>query len=623
MIREIDKLISNLEQYIKDNVYHNVETERVELKDLSHGDDWNELYKTVNAFLNTKGGIIIIGIKEDTKNKQLKFTDFQRNNEEKIKLITTKFTDENNNNLELFDYINPNLFEIKPFLKGNICVIFVEKLPEDQKYVYYKGFAYERQLTGDHKIPQDKINRQKELKDEFANSTELQLVPNATLSDLDVDKLNDFIIRLNTDKKVETIKADIESAISFLNRKRMIRDYNPTLLGMLVCGNNIFDYVGGRCEVDAYFETGKELADDRKVYTENIIQLMESSWNFTFSKIGIGISTQKGGVSLFEYPEDIIRETINNALAHRDYNSDRFTILRILNNKLIEIRNPGRFREEHILYADIPIKLRRIIPIPKAKNPNLADILKVYKRWEGRGIGMSTLTNYALNNQIDVPYYRLYSENEIGLFIQKGKVFDEESEIWLNSFNKFILTQTNGIELSDEEKTVLTYLYKSEKLNEIELYTVNLTPDNNHFSVINKLIKYGLIEKLTQSTNIIQVYKINTILTKTDYTKELRNLYGGAYDSLSMILKEILQSIHHYNEYSLVSEISANIIGNYLFYKKFGKNEFDLKSYNNFKRNIRNYMNKLESEGFVFNESSKKYNYKINYSYNRKPSLFD
>ena len=535
MIREIDKIISNLEQYISQNIYHNIETERFELKDLSQGDDWNELYKTINAFLNTKGGIIIVGIKEDIKNKQLKFTDFQRNNEEKLKLIPTKFTDENGKDLLLSDYVNPSLFEIKPFLSGHICVVFVEKLPEDQKYVYYKGVAYERQLTGDHKVPQEKINRQIEVKEEFTKSTELQLVPNATLSDLDIDKLNDFIIRLNTDKKVETVKADIESAMSFLTRKRMLRDYNPTLLGMLVCGNNIFDYLGGRCEVDAYFETGKELADDRKVYQENIIQLMESAWNFTFSKIGIGISTQKGGVSLFEYPEDIIRETINNALAHRDYNSDRFTILRVINNKLIEIRNPGKFREEHILYSDSPIKLRRIIPIPKAKNPNLADILKIYKRWEGRGIGMSTLTNYALNNQIDVPYYRLYNENEIGLFIQKGKVFDEESEIWMNSFDKFILKQTNGIGLSDEEKIVLTYLYKSEKLNEIELYTVNLTPDNNHFSVINKLLNYGLIEKLSQSTNIIQIYKVNNTLKITDYTKELRILFGGAYDSLSVI----------------------------------------------------------------------------------------
>jgi len=47
-----------------------------------------------------------------------------------------------------------------------------------------------------------------------------------------------------------------------------------------------------------------------------------------------------------------------------------------LNNEYLEIRNPGQFRQEQIFIAEKPIKIRRIIPIPKARNPNLADILK-------------------------------------------------------------------------------------------------------------------------------------------------------------------------------------------------------------------------------------------------------
>ena len=158
----------------------------------------------------------------------------------------------------------------------------------------------------------------------------MEFVPNATVEDLDIDKLNDYIIRLNSVVKVEAFKSDLQSALPFLNRKKFIRDGSPTLLGMLVCGKHIFDHVGGKCELDSYYETGSSLANDNKNYKDNIIPLMESGWNFTFSKIGTGISVQQGGTVIYEYPEDVIRETINNALAHRDYKSDRFSILRVL-----------------------------------------------------------------------------------------------------------------------------------------------------------------------------------------------------------------------------------------------------------------------------------------------------
>jgi len=626
-MRTIDKILSTLEQYVKDKTYHPVETDQLELKDLSGGDDWQELYKTICAFLNTKGGIIIVGVKEDTKNKCYKFTGFSstQSTEEKIKNFPNLFTNKIGTPLKLSDYINPNLIEIKPFLDGNVCLVFVEKLPEDKKYVFYNGNAYERQLTGDHKLSKEKIEKQEDLVEELRNAVELELAPSATIDDLDVDKLNDFIIRLNSDKKVETLKSDISASLSFLNRKKFIRDNSPTLLGMLVCGRNIFDFVGGKCEVDAYFETGNKLANDQKIYKDNIIPLMESAWAFIFSKINVGVSVQHGGTATYDdYPEDVVRETINNALAHRDYTSDRFSILRIKNNEFIEIRNPGKFRQEQIVYHDdSTIRLRRIIPVPKPRNVNLADILKVYKRWEGRGIGMATLVNYALGNYIDVPYYLLYPGSEIGLFIPKGKVLDEESINWLKSFNKYILDKTNGIELTERQQVVLAYLYKSEKLNSVEKYTVNLTADNNHFDVITNLISWGLIEKLPQSTPELQLFRVDPILRKEDFTMELRAIFGFNYDTLSLILKNILQAIYLHNEFSSVSEVSANLIGNFLYLKSQKTPQIDLKEFNNFKRKVRNEINKLETKRFIVRKCEGKPNYEINKAFHHSLSLFD
>ena len=622
-MREIDKILLQIEDHIKAGTHSSVETEKIELKDLSGGTDWNELHKSVCAFLNSKGGIVIIGIKEDTKQKHFKFTGLNPNNESKIKELPTLFADDEGIKIDLNEYVRPDLIEIKPFLTGQVCLVFVEKLPDELKYVKYRGVAYERQGTGDHRIPDEKILKQKELKEEIKNAVELEFVPNASLDDLDVDQLNDYIIRLNSVVKVETFKSDIPSAIPFLNRKKFIRDGSPTLLGMLVCGKHLFDHVGGKCELDAYFKTGFSLADDQKIYKDNINPLMESGWNFAFSKTGTGVSVQRGGTVIYEYPEEVIRETINNALAHRDYKSDRPSFLSIQNNDFIEIRNPGKFKQEQLFYDEQPVRLRRIIPVPKRQNANLADVLKAYNRYEGMGIGMASLTNFALNNAIDVPFYRIYNENEIGLFIPKGRVLDENAISWLLSFHKYILKKTNGIELTEEQKTVLAYFWKSELLNADEKFTINLTPDNNHFEVIKDLENWRLITKLPQSNLEIQIYQLDPILHKTDFRAEMREVFGGAFDSLSKISQEALLSVYQHNEYGTFAEISANLISNHLYFRQHSSVNVDLKDFGNYKRKIRNEMNKLERSQYIVRKSEGKPDYEINRVFQRTPSIFD
>ncbi len=611
-MREIDKIIRRIEECIATNSFYPVETDKIELKDLSGGSDWRELHKTACAFLNSKGGIIIIGIKEDTRNRKFIFTGFNQETEPKIKDLPTVFTDSEGKTLDLQDIIRPDLMEVKPFLGGQVCLVFVEKLPEEMKYVFYRGAAFERQITGDHKIPPDKIQKQKEFKEDIIRSTELDYVPNATLNDLDIDKLNDFIFRLNSVVKVESYKPDIQSAIPFLSRRKFLRDGSPTLLGMLVCGKEPFDHLGGRCEIDAYYESGVNLADDKKIYTDNILPLMESGWNFTFGKIGTGVSVQKGGSSVFEYPEEVIRETINNALAHRDYKSDRFCLLRIRNNDFIEIRNPGRFRQEQIVYTDDPVRLRRIIPLPKRQNAHLSDVLKAYNRYEGRGIGMASLTNFALDNEIDIPYFRLYGENEIGLFIPKGKVLDANSMVWLKSFNKYIKLRTGGIELSEEEKTVLAYFRKSELLNDAEKFTVNLTPDNNHFNVIKQLEKWKLLKRVPQNDMSVLIFLVDPVLLKDDFSVEIIRLIGGTYTQLTRDSQEIIEAVYLHQEYGTESDISANLISNYLYYKNRSAGAVGVEELANFKRKVRGIINKLEKTRLIRRKTTNRPNYEIN-----------
>jgi ATP-dependent DNA helicase RecG len=621
---EIAKFIAQVEDCITNGQYKAIETDKVELKDLSGGDDWKELYKTTCAFLNSKGGIIIIGINENRLERKYTLTGYSDGNEDKLKSLPKQFTDDSGKVCDLSEYIRPDSFEIIEFMGKRLCAVFVEKLPEDQKFVLFKGIAYERNLTGDHKISPENVIRQKELRKELELSRELTPVPDATIDNIDIDKINDYIQRLNQDIKVETYKSDVISAVSFLERKKFIVKEKPTLLGMLVCGNHIHDIIGARCQVDCFVESPEKIAENKKSYRDNIIQLLERSYSFIISSISTGISVERGGTRILEYPERLIRETINNALAHRDYSVNRFVIVTVNPGKTIEIRNPGKFREEQIIRVEGEFPLRRVIPVPKATNPRLADILKYFDRWEGKGWGMSSLTNAALNNDIDLPWYFLYSDNDIGLFIPKGKVLDDEIKGWLKIFSKYILSKTNGYSLNTEQETALAYFLKSERFNKQEKYTIALTPDNNHFSVINELEGWGLIYKHPKSPQLHPIYLVDRQLLQSDFTKELRDIFGGDYDELGKLYKEVLNVVYHFNEFSLaINDINAAQVGDFLYYKQ-NPRILDVKHYNDYKRRIRTIIKNLTNKRFLLQEKEKgrKY-YTINRDYERTQSLFD
>ncbi len=177
---------------------------------------------------------------------------------------------------------------------------------------------------------------------------------------------------------------------------------------------------------------------------DNVLQLMESSLGYLLRNIQVGISAEGGGMAVPQYPEEVLRETVNNALAHRDYSVDKQVTMAIKPGVHIAIRNPGRFLPTLIIEdGNAAIPIRRILPEAKPRNPKLADVLRVYRKWEGRGIGMATLVNLCLANRIDLPYYRIYSE-EVGLHLCAGKLLDERMERLFESFNQHLAGRLEG-----------------------------------------------------------------------------------------------------------------------------------------------------------------------------------
>src|SRR3989304_2651795 len=132
-MKTIEKILTQIELCITQNKYEPVETDKIELKDLSGGVS-AELYKSTCAFLNAEGGMIIIGIHEDASNKKYVLKGYNPEIENALKELSKKFTREDNSPVDLSNSFPT--YEIKEFMDSRVCIVYIEKLDEEQKYVF-------------------------------------------------------------------------------------------------------------------------------------------------------------------------------------------------------------------------------------------------------------------------------------------------------------------------------------------------------------------------------------------------------------------------------------------------------------------------------------------------------
>lgn len=608
----INDILSKIQSSLETGKFIPIETEIVELKDLSTGGVWKSLKETVCAFLNTNGGYIIAGIHE--RNMQYVLNGFNRNNESNLIDLRSKiFQVDNGTFPDLSDYL---FFEYEDFQNANLVVVFVRPLPEDLKYLKFDGIYYERILSQDKKIPDTKLLQHQEYKQELEYAKEITPINKASLNDLSLDKINHYITLLNREIRKETLKADLQQSMSFLARHYFIRQEQITTLGMLICGDDPFHFLENRVEVDCYLDTGESIAKDKKIFRNDVISLMEDTFKFVWGNIKIGRSVSEGGSTEPEYPEDLIREVINNALAHRDYYSNNFIAVTIKPNEYLEIKNPGSFKQKlTVSHHTHEIQVRRIIPgIPETKNPKLASALKVFEKIESRGRGMATLVNACLTNKIDLPYYDLSNPDTICLRIPSGKLIDEQIESWLNSFQKYIHEKL-GDDLTFHHKAVLAYFYKSEVLNRKRLYTILLTESNNHFNVIESLKRAGLIFEHPSSTENAPLYMVDRELMKDDFSSELKAIFESEYIYLNSVSKKILNIIYRYTYYNK-EPVSARQITPEIYQAEIGS-KIDIKKFENIGRKVRSVCNKLYKRNILVKSTTK--GYKVNFDF-KKPN---
>ena len=137
------------------------------------------------------------------------------------------------------------------------------------------------------------------------------------------------------------------------------------------------------------------------------------------------------------------------------------------------------------------------------------------------------------------------------------------------------------------------------------------------------LERWGLIYKHSESPELYPIYLVDRMLTKFEFINELRNMYGGSYDSLGDVQKNVLNVIYHLNKYSQnIRDINAAQIGDILYFRQH-KKITDVNAYNEFKRKIRRIINSLTEKKYLNKSDDSRPMYTVNKAFKRTASLFD
>lgn len=603
---DLTSFLSQLQALIEQERFEELESDTIELKPCpSTGQDWSERFKSVNAFMNTRGGLLILGIKEQGRGNDRKYivSGYRSTAENQLKEMRGIFTDAERRPIDLTEYLPPT--EIHGFMGDRIAIQRVDALPAQKRFVFFKAQAYKRQLTGDERVNQAELDRQVEFLEEIAQARELDPLGTEGLESIDLDKLNEYIVQLNRLQKIETLKPSLQEAVPFLTRKRFLVEGRLTLLGGLVCGAYPGDILGFRAHVHGYVSSADQdsiVVQDKQDMVANVLPLLEQANAYVLRNIQAGVSISRGGSVNLQYPEAVLRETINNALAHRDYSINKQVVISITPGRQIEITNPGKFRDQLLLNL-VPAQqgqtpILRVVPETKPRNPRLADVLRVYRKWEGRGMGMSTLVNLCLDNRLNLPYFKFKSD-EVTLVLQAGPLIDARMTELFESRDAYILKKLGSLEeLSLEKKAVLSYLIKSEWANSEGRFCVLLTPDNNHAQAIKVLEGAGLISRDIRSTALYSVYTADRNLHTENFEQELQVRFGSSMDDLPLLWRKVIAVIYRYNNFSSKSVVSAKQ-ASFALWASDNMDQSDIRAFDLFYRKVRNIFNQLEVQGFI------------------------
>lgn len=417
-----------------------------------------DIKKEIVAFANTNDGIIYIGIDDSGNVIGLK------NANKDLESLSGMIREGIKSDLTLYTKIYIERIENK-----DIIIVKVSEAPNKPYYLADKGLktsgVYLRHGNASVQANEEVIKKM--LIESNSNSFENNI---SNIQDLHFNYLREIFKRHN-------IEID-DNKFKTLNITNLNNEY--TNLGLLLSDECPYSI---KC---AIFNGNNKLEfKDRKEFTGSVLKQVNETfeyldlYNKTKGKI-VGLER----IDTKDYPEYALRESLLNAIIHRDYNFTGSILISLFDDHF-EITSLGGL-VKGLSIEDL------YNGVSESRNPNLANIFYRLKYVESFGTG-------------------------IGRIIESYKEYDKEPLI-LNSKNVFKVTLYNVNYVKNEsikilptnltqEEQIIEYLKRNNKINRIiveSLLDVSKTRANN---ILNNMIKNKILVQTGTGKNTYYVLK--------------------------------------------------------------------------------------------------------------------
>lgn len=221
-----------------------------------------------------------------------------------------------------------------------------------------------------------------------------KVILNSKLDDLSTDTLNEFInlARLNVTIGSQDFN-HIFNQLGLLELKG--NNYIPTGIGLLLFGK-LPQLVYPNALIRATYKTKNR---NEKLETIQGPIVSQATDTMEWFKDVIDKQTDRSNAqreTVYDYPTEVIREAVINAIVHRDYDIQGAPIYLEINDDAIVVKSPG--------FPVPPIKLEQIqrFNAPSlSRNPKIMYIFDQMKLVEQRGLGFETMKD--LPNKYNLP----------------------------------------------------------------------------------------------------------------------------------------------------------------------------------------------------------------------------